>query len=329
LTVDAQRKWKSIQVASALKRIGGFDGIVVNPTVGSINTYGYRSKITPHRQVERSPREIDSTNSPALKVGFQKRKTNQIVDTAHCALATNNVNNAYQMYRSRLTATKPPKISKAPNGVGAQSAQLLFRESQNGTVETDPAKFIETSVGSLTFTFKAGDFFQNNLFVLPMLVDHVIRQVAHPECRHLVDVYCGSGLFALSAAAHFTSVYGVELNADAVNSAQRNAQRNNIINAHFTVGKAESTFQAIAHLPREHTAVVIDPPRNGCDKAFIDQLLVFKPQRIVYVSCDPATQARDAKMLAAGGYTIEDVTPFDLFPQTRHIENVITFVREF
>lgn len=90
---------------------------------------------------------------------------------------------------------------------------------------------------------------------------------------------------------------------------------------------SEAIFSKVQDLPRDNTVIILDPPRKGCDDSFLNQLIKFYPKKICYVSCDPATQARDAKIIIEGGYKIIDVTPFDLFPQTRHIENVIVFIR--
>ena len=91
---------------------------------------------------------------------------------------------------------------------------------------------------------------------------------------------------------------------------------------------SEAIFSKVQDLPRDNTVIIIDPPRKGCDELFLTQLINFNPKKIVYVSCDPATQARDTTSIVAGGYQVRDITPFDLFPQTRHIENVITFIRD-
>ncbi|CAM9535310.1 unnamed protein product [Choristocarpus tenellus] len=97
-----------------------------------------------------------------------------------------------------------------------------------------------------------------------------------------------------------------------------------IRNCLFLAGTASNIFENVSFKPEE-TVIIVDPPRKGCDNLFLEQLFKFRPQRLVYVSCDPATQARDAKEIIAHDYTIVDIQPFDLFPQTRHIENVITF----
>jgi tRNA/tmRNA/rRNA uracil-C5-methylase (TrmA/RlmC/RlmD family) len=108
--------------------------------------------------------------------------------------------------------------------------------------------------------------------------------------------------------------------------ARENAAANGIGNADFTAGDASALFSALA-FPGRDSAVVIDPPRRGCDEAFLRQLLRFAPRAVVYVSCDPATQMRDLKAFLAEGYSVTAVQPFDLFPQTRHLECVITLAR--
>ena len=175
----------------------------------------------------------------------------------------------------------------------------------------------------MIFQFKAGEFFQNNPFILPTLVKHVIES-AKPQTSHsLIDAYCGGGLFALSASSHFQKVAGIEISREGFEGARNNAVLNQVENVDFYLGDASTIFSEVGSLPRP-CSLIIDPPRKGCDIDFLKQTLEFLPTRIVYVSCDPSTQARDAKILVEAGYKILHVQPFDLFPQTRHIENVLT-----
>ena len=140
-----------------------------------------------------------------------------------------------------------------------------------------------------------------------------------------MDAYCGGGLFSLSAAKHFNKVVGIEISREGFDWACANAKINNVNNARFILGDAASIFE---DLNKDHeSSLIIDPPRKGCDENFLNQTLSFKPRKIIYVSCEPSTQARDSKILVDGGYNITRVQPFDLFPQTRHVENVVTFVR--
>ena len=153
------------------------------------------------------------------------------------------------------------------------------------------------------------------------------EQASAGGTRFLVDAYCGSGLFALTLAKDFEKVAGVEVSETSCEWARKNAAANGIGNAMFLTASAEDIFAEI-NFPPDETAVVIDPPRKGCTPEFIEQLVKFGPARVVYVSCDPATQVRDLKLLGEGGYRLADVQPFDLFPHTRHLECVMTLERK-
>jgi 23S rRNA (uracil1939-C5)-methyltransferase/tRNA (uracil-5-)-methyltransferase len=179
---------------------------------------------------------------------------------------------------------------------------------------------------TLRLHFLARDFFQNNPFILPAFASYVRDQAKASGARFLVDAYCGSGLFALASARAFERVAGVEVSESSVAFARENAAENRIANATFTAGDAATIFAGL-DFPAGETAVVIDPPRKGCDESFLRQLFEFGPRAVVYVSCDPATQMRDLKGFLAAGYVVSAVQPFDLFPQTRHLECVITLAR--
>lgn len=180
----------------------------------------------------------------------------------------------------------------------------------------------------LRLHFLARDFFQNNPFILPAFTGYVREQAKASGARFLVDAYCGSGLFALSCAPAFERVAGVEVSETSVKFARENAAANGIANAVFSAGDAATIFAGLdASFVPADTAVVIDPPRKGCDESFLAQLFTFGPRAVVYVSCDPATQMRDLKSFLAAGYELMAVQPFDLFPQTRHLECVITLRR--
>ncbi|MEM0969623.1 MAG: methyltransferase domain-containing protein, partial [Verrucomicrobiota bacterium] len=173
----------------------------------------------------------------------------------------------------------------------------------------------------------AGDFFQNNPSILPAFVDHVREQAVQGHTKSLVDAYCGCGLFALTCANAFEQVAGIEVSEGSITWARENASRNAISNVTFHLGSAEGIFDQITFAGKE-TAVVIDPPRKGCSEEFLDQLFQFGPARVVYVSCNPATQMRDLARFREADYEIETIQPFDLFPQTKHLECVITLSKE-
>lgn len=310
----AQLAWKTRQVAELLERLGKID-FPVNPCRGSPKQYGYRTKITPHFE---RPRQGDA----AFPIGFLAAGTSRrIIDIPQCPIATEGVNAALPALREKMRA-------RAARGEFRKGVTMLIRETLEGVV-TDHKAPVSERVGDLTLKFVAGDFFQNNPFILQEFVDFGVRAArGNGECKYLVDTYCGSGLFALSAAKYFEKVLGVEVSEDAVIKARENATLNGLSNCEFTAGSSEIIFAKVPFSPDE-TAVIMDPPRKGCDEAFIAQLLAFAPKRVVYVSCGPDTQARDLQsILASGKYALEEVQPFDLFPQTRHIENIAVLVRK-
>ena len=275
---------KTDQVRELMEKIGGLDH-PVERAIGSPEEYHYRSKITPHYN-----RPDRNGHQP---IGFpQHGRRNQIVDVEQCPIATREINAALPAAReeARLAGGKKRR---------QRGGTLLLRHVLEGVV-TDPKAVVSERVRDLSFQFKAGEFFQNNPFILPKMVEHVEAEAAARGARYLVDTDCGSGLFALSTARSFEQVAGVEVSDQAVLWAQANCRISGIDNARFLIGKAEAIFNGLK-FPPEQTAVVIDPPRKGCDASFREQLLAFRPQRLVYVSCDPSTQARDVKEFVEGG----------------------------
>ena len=279
-----------------------------SPVIPSPKPFGYRSKLTPHYQGGRQGED--------LTIGFLKNGSRRaLVDVSQCPIATDEINQALPVAREELRTA--PKKKKG--------GTLLLRHVLEGVV-TDHKQLVSEKVGDLTFHFKAGEFFQNNPFILPQLVEYVVAQANAEENNLLVDAYCGGGLFGLSAASRFKQVVGIEISREGFEGARTNARINRIENAQFFLGDATSIFQEVQEYSGS-AALIIDPPRRGCDPDFLKQAIAFSPTRIVYVSCEPATQARDAQVLIEAGYRAVSAQPFDLFPQTRHVENVLTLVR--
>jgi 23S rRNA (uracil1939-C5)-methyltransferase/tRNA (uracil-5-)-methyltransferase len=310
MSYAAQLEQKKAQVVELMQKLGGID-FPVDPAHGSPKVYNYRSKITPH--YNRPERD------GSQPIGFlQHGRRNQIIDVKQCPIATEAINDA--LPEAREDARRSGGKKRRQRG-----GTLLMRDVLEGVVN-DPQSIVSERVGNVTFQFKAGEFFQNNPFVLPDMVDHVAAEASAEGARYLVDAYCGVGLFALSTAKSFEQVAGVEISEPAVRWAQANCKISGINNARFVIGKAEAIFNGLK-FPADETALVIDPPRKGCDESFRRQLLQYRPKRLVYVSCDPATQVRDLKEFIEGGYAITRIQPFDLFPHTRHIENVVSLSR--
>ena len=324
LTYAEQLKWKRQQVEELLKFMAGVE-FAVAPVIGSPREFGYRSKITPHFRAwpvaGRGEAGSPGSATPATTnpIGFLKQGTRfDLIDVPRCEIATEEIN-------AKLPDVRERTRQRLVAGEYKRDATLLLRHAQEGVV-TDYDAVIHEKVGELRLHFLARDFFQNNPFILPAFTGYVREQAAGSGAKFLVDAYCGSGLFALSCAPAFERVAGIELSATSVKFATENAAANGIANATFRAGDAAQIFAGLDFPPAD-TAVVIDPPRKGCDELFLNQLFAFGPRAVVYVSCDPATQMRDLKGFLAAGYRLTAVQPFDLFPQTRHLECVITLVK--
>lgn len=319
-----QLRWKTRQIGELLRKMAGIE-VEPRPCVGSPVIYGYRTKITPHCRTD--------PTDPATPIGFERAHSRALIDVPACPIATPAINAALPAARAALRggtggpATAGGYADSAPGGAragvrGRRGSTLLLRETAAGVV-SDMRAVVEERVGEQVFQFVAGEFFQNNPFVLPLLLDWALAEAAADGIGHLVDAYCGVGVFAIRGHHLFRSVCGIEVNPAAVLRARHNAARNGAGNCRFIEGAAEQVFAGLDHAPAA-SAVLLDPPRKGCAAEFIAGLLAWRPRRIVYVSCAPDTQARDLRLLLAGGYTIRSVQPFDLFPHTRHIENVVS-----
>jgi tRNA/tmRNA/rRNA uracil-C5-methylase (TrmA/RlmC/RlmD family) len=302
LSYPRQLGWKTSVVRDLVEPLGLADKVA--SCVASPRTFGYRSKITPHHDYPRA--------GQPLAIGFLRvGRRHDVVDVERCPLATDGINAALPRLRADIAAAATAR---------SKGASFLVREAASG-VTTDPDARVTERVGGLELEFFAREFFQNNPFLLPALVTFVVDAAASGGARALVDAYSGSGLFALSAAARFSNVMGVEISPGAVAAARENAARNNITNARFVAADAIRIFVGIDG-PGADAAVIIDPPRKGCGPEFLAQLIEFGPRTIVYVSCNPETMARDLQVLMRVGYAVSVLQPFDMFPQTRHVECV-------
>lgn len=231
------------------------------------------------------------------------------------------------------------------NNTTATSSDPVDPSAEKHICISDHKAVVRERVGDMLFEYPGGSFFQNNNSILVPLTDYVRdaifpsdpAQMPFERPTHLVDAYCGAGLFAIRLSPHFDTIAGIELSSDSIKFATRNAQLNNIPEGKctFRSGDAANIFAAVPEFPAERTALIIDPPRKGCDENFIEQLLAFKARTVVYVSCNVHTQARDVGMIVkrsesrtqteggtAAKYVLRSLRGFDLFPQTAHVESV-------
>ena len=176
----------------------------------------------------------------------------------------------------------------------------------------------------LTFSISPLSFYQVNPMQTEKLYSLALEYAGLTGKESVWDLYCGIGTISLFMALRAKEVYGVEIIPQAIDDARQNAVRNHIANAEFFVGKAEEVLPAVYEKEESHPdVIVVDPPRKGCDEKCLDTMLKMAPSRIVYVSCDSATLARDLKLLCAGGYRLKRVRPVDQFAHTVHVETVV------
>ncbi|MGE5856778.1 MAG: 23S rRNA (uracil(1939)-C(5))-methyltransferase RlmD [Syntrophaceae bacterium] len=168
-------------------------------------------------------------------------------------------------------------------------------------------------------------FFQANTTLTDGLVDTVTELAAAGPAETVLDLYCGSGLFPLFLAPACRSLVGIEIDGEAVECARLNMEKHGIENAVFREGDVREILEKEFGASKAVDVVVLDPPRTGCEREVLELVIGLHPSRIVYVSCDPTTLARDARLLADGGYSLITVRPVDMFPQTKHIEAVALF----
>lgn|SRR5690625_818373 len=188
--------------------------------------------------------------------------------------------------------------------------------------------YIHEKIGDLSFAISARSFFQVNTVQTEKLYEKVLEYARISTEDIVIDAYCGTGSISLFLAQRAKKVYGVEIVPEAISDAKKNAELNGITNAAFVVGAAEKVMPQWKDNGLQPDVIVVDPPRKGCDERLLQAMIDMEPKRIVYVSCNPSTLARDLKILEAGGFETKEVQPVDMFPRTYHVESVAVLIRE-
>jgi 23S rRNA (uracil1939-C5)-methyltransferase len=361
MSYPAQLSWKTETVRNALARIGGFHDVAVRDTVGMTYPRAYRNKMslvveqrggTPtigfyqQRSHELVPIDACPIVTPQLSdyIGRLNRSRN-VPEVAEALAVTRHVvaRNARSSGESVVTLTtqrQSPEVARAseslmhvfPGAVGLTNSFELSSENaimgrRHRTLVGRPE--IEEALDGVRYRVSAGSFFQVNVEIVARIFDFMRSGLEHP--RRIVDLYCGAGTFALFFARHSCQVFGVEENAQAIAEAEDNAALNGLENwVRFRSGRVEEVVRAseARNAMREADIVFLDPPRKGSDEVTLGAIARAKAPYVWYLSCDPATLARDLKFLAANGYRLGIVQPFDMFPQTGHVETLVTLYRE-
>ncbi|MBH0171390.1 23S rRNA (uracil(1939)-C(5))-methyltransferase RlmD [Fictibacillus sp. 18YEL24] len=216
-----------------------------------------------------------------------------------------------------------PQVTSFVQNVNEEKTSLVFGQQTEGIFGKDT---ITEHLGDLRFELSARAFFQLNPEQTVNLYNEVKRQANLTGNEKVVDAYCGSGTIGMWLANGAEEVRGMDIIKESIMDARKNAEKHQIKNAYYETGKAEKLLPKWVKEGWQPDVVVVDPPRTGCDPVFLETIIKTKPKKMVYVSCNPSTLAKDVHMLISNGYKVEQITPVDMFPQTSQVEAVCTLV---
>ena len=326
LSYPAQLAAKTAILAEQLRRLGGLVEIPIQPAVPSPQPWNYRNHIQFHLTAEG-------------RLGFQRAGSERVVPIQECHLPEPLINQVWP----QIELEPLPGVERLSLRAGADDELLLVFESSDPepfefSVEELPVSAVHLGPGGTLvlagsdslvievlgrpFQVSAGSFFQVNTPQAEAMLRHVLELVGAGPFQTLLDVYCGVGLFSAFLAPRASRLVGIELSPSAC--ADFAANLDEFEHVELYEADAETVLGSVDFHP---DLILVDPPRAGLGQAALDGLLAQQAPRLVYISCDPATLARDSKRLVAGGYNLVSVTPFDLFPQTYHIESISLWER--
>ncbi len=300
---------KRRQVEQTFCRIAKTSSQQVSPVIPSPRPYGYRGKAEFHFAGGRGGKRL----------GLMALASNDLVEVERCGICDDSVNRKLGELRERLL-----RGDVRPEG----DRQIIWSD-EPGEPPTElvicSAKALDVTriVREKRLTVSYRGFFQANLALVGELIDQVVGMCALSGGETIVDAYGGAGLFSLFLGKKAGRLFGIEGDREAVRCAGINLQREGLGQAEFLLGDvADVLNREFLQLRTKVDVVVLDPPRDGCGGKVIERMAAIRPERIVYVSCNPATQARDIRRLAECGYALRRLQPLDMFPQTAHIEVV-------
>ena len=303
LNYETQLAAKVEIILDCLRRIARLDYSGDIPIIPSPTAFHYRSSA----QWKYDP----VTN----RVGYFERGSHTICDVVDCPILVPALQNVLTNLRQRmLDGSLPEEVFEYEAVAGAEGVSIF------PAAHLESIREVSRNVGENRYRFSADSFFQTNQELLPSLIDAAMSDA---EGETALDLYCGVGLFTLPLSRRFTQVIGVEGNSGAVDYARQNLAGASLSNATIVCATVGSWLRENAASIAPVDLILLDPPRTGTEKGVIDGILLARPRRISYVSCDPATLARDLRALIDGGYRFDSIVALDMFPQTYHVETVV------
>lgn len=358
LSYSAQLCMKEQTVRDALKRIGGLPAVEVQPVLGMKEPWAYRNK--GHFRVGRYKDRIrlgfveegshnlvqmhchylfssrvtellafleDLLTAYEFKVHTDEGKGLRYIlvresrNSGEILLVFVHTGGITEKIRTiaREICRQFPEVSGICENINTENKGLVLGKE---TLLIEGKGTIEDRIGPFIFTISPASFFQVNNTQTEVLYNKALEYAGLTGRERVVDAYCGIGTISLFLAQKAEKVIGIESVPEAVEDARKNAARNGITNVEFQLGQAEKLMPELVRNGLKPEVIVVDPPRKGCDRMLLDSIAEVRPERVVYVSCNPSTLARDLRYLAEQGYETKEVQPVDMFPQTAHTESV-------
>ncbi|WP_017754481.1 23S rRNA (uracil(1939)-C(5))-methyltransferase RlmD [Calidifontibacillus oryziterrae] len=358
LKYEAQLIFKQKQVQEVLNRIGRLENVKVHPVLGMSEPWRYRNKSQvpvgeregglvagfyqqrSHTiinmeecliQAEANDRIVQGVRTIAEKYGIPayNEQTHQGI-LRHIVTRYGRQSQDVMVVLITRTEELPhkgkiikeileafPQVKSIIQNINTKRTNVIFGEQ---TKVLAGEEYLYDSIGDIKFAISARSFYQVNPEQTKVLYDKALQYAELTGVETVIDAYCGIGTISLFLAQKAKSVYGVEIVPEAIEDAKRNAKLNGIENVEFAVGKAEEVIPNWYKNGIKADVIVVDPPRKGCDVELLDTIIAMKPKRVVYVSCNPGTLARDLRILEDGGFQTVEVQPVDMFPHTSHVE---------
>lgn len=359
MSYDMQLKMKQNQVKSALAKFAHITDIPVEPTLGMEDPWRYRNKVQipvgekdgklitgfyrprSHDIIDEMERCIVTSEVNDDLVDIVREIANELGIPAYNEETHRGVLRHIMVRSGENTGQTMLVIITRTNKIPKQDEfiQRILEKQPNITsimhnVNPDRTNvilgkkikclwgegYIYDTIGDVKFAISALSFYQINPKQTKVLYDKALEYANLTGGETVIDAYCGIGSISLFLAQKAKKVYGVEIVPQAIQDAKKNAKLNDMDNTEFIVGQAEEVMPAWKENGLKPDVIVVDPPRKGCDEALLHAMVEMNPKRIVYVSCNPSTFARDLVILTEGGYKLNKVQPVDMFPQTSHVE---------
>jgi 23S rRNA (uracil1939-C5)-methyltransferase len=366
MSYEGQLEFKTQRVKEVIERIGKLEDVIVHPTLGMQEPYRYRNKVQlPVGKVDGevrigfyAPRSHDIIGMDTCHI--QDEIADKVVKLTKEWIVKHNIepydeekesgNIRHIMIRRGfktgevmvVIVTREERLPFADEFVklmidnikGLKSVIQNINSKKTNVILGDKNKklwgedVITDYIGKFRFNISPMSFFQVNPIQTEVLYSKALEYANLNGDETVFDAYCGTGTISLFLSQKAKKVYGVEIVPQAIEDAKKNAVQNGVDNVEFLVGESEKVIPELIDKGIKAEVVVVDPPRKGCEKSLLEAISKMAPKRIVYVSCDPATLARDLGILKELGYKTIEVQPVDNFPQTAHIENVARLERE-